>query len=36
VRGEKLVTINQGEEVIRFAGIVRPANITPYSILLKL
>lgn len=29
VRGEKWVTINQGEEVIRFAGIVRPADIAP-------
>lgn len=29
VRGEKWVTINQGEEVIRFAGIVRPADISP-------
>jgi flagellar L-ring protein precursor FlgH len=29
VRGEKWVTINQGEEVIRFAGIVRPADVAP-------
>ncbi len=29
VRGEKWVTINQGEEVIRFGGIVRPADISP-------
>lgn len=29
VRGEKWVTINQGEEVIRFGGIVRPADIAP-------
>jgi flagellar L-ring protein precursor FlgH len=29
VRGEKWVTINQGDEVIRFAGIVRPADIAP-------
>lgn len=28
VRGEKWVTINQGEEVVRFAGIVRPSDIT--------
>lgn len=27
VRGEKWVTINQGEEVMRFSGIVRPADI---------
>jgi flagellar L-ring protein precursor FlgH len=27
VRGEKWVTINQGEEVVRFAGIVRPSDI---------
>ena len=29
VRGEKWVTINQGEEVIRFGGIIRPADIAP-------
>lgn len=29
VRGEKWVTINQGEEVIRFAGIIRPNDIGP-------
>lgn len=29
VRGEKWVTINQGEEVIRFAGIIRPADVGP-------
>lgn len=29
VRGEKWVTLNQGDEVIRFAGIVRPADISP-------
>jgi len=29
VRGEKWVTINQGEEVIRFAGIIRPADVAP-------
>lgn len=29
VRGEKWVTINQGEEVIRFGGIIRPADIGP-------
>lgn len=29
VRGEKWVTINQGDEVIRFAGIIRPSDIAP-------
>ena len=28
VRGEKYITINQGEEVVRFSGIVRPADIS--------
>ncbi len=28
VSGEKLVAINQGEEFIRFSGVVNPANIT--------
>ena len=28
VSGEKLVAINQGEEFIRFSGIVNPANVT--------
>lgn len=28
VRGEKWVTINQGEEVIRFGGIIRPSDIS--------
>ncbi|HEY1145949.1 MAG TPA: flagellar basal body L-ring protein FlgH, partial [Allosphingosinicella sp.] len=29
VRGEKLVTLNRGDEYIRIAGIVRPEDITP-------
>jgi flagellar L-ring protein precursor FlgH len=29
VRGEKLITINQGEEYIRLEGIVRPVDIGP-------
>ena len=29
VRGEKLITINQGEEFIRLQGIVRPVDIGP-------
>src|SRR3546814_1679253 len=28
VRGEKLVTLNRGDEYIRIAGIVRPEDIT--------
>lgn len=29
VRGEKLLTLNQGDEYVRIAGIVRPADIRP-------
>ena len=29
VRGEKLITINQGEEFVRLQGIVRPVDIGP-------
>jgi len=29
VRGEKVMTINQGDEFIRLSGIVRPVDITP-------
>ncbi|QBZ83497.1 Flagellar L-ring protein [Hydrogenovibrio crunogenus] len=29
IRGEKWITIHEGEEVIRFAGIVRPQDIRP-------
>ncbi len=29
VRGEKFLTLNQGSEVVRIAGLVRPADISP-------
>lgn len=29
VRGEKMLTLNQGEEYIRIRGIVRPADVAP-------
>lgn len=29
VRGEKLVTLNRGDEYVRIAGLVRPQDITP-------
>ncbi len=29
VRGEKWITVSDGEEVVRFAGIVRPQDISP-------
>ncbi len=29
VRGEKWITLNQGDEYIQFSGLVRPADITP-------
>jgi flagellar L-ring protein precursor FlgH len=29
VRGEKLLTLNQGDETVRISGIVRPADIRP-------
>jgi flagellar L-ring protein precursor FlgH len=29
VRGEKWLTLNQGEEFIQISGIVRPADISP-------
>jgi len=29
VRGEKRVTINQGDEYVRFSGIVRPSDVDP-------
>jgi len=32
VRGEKLITINQGEETIRFSGIVRPQDINENNV----
>jgi len=35
VRGEKLLTLNQGDEQIRIAGIVRPADIRPDNTILS-
>lgn len=35
VRGEKQLTINQGDETIQFAGIVRPADIGPDNTVLS-
>jgi len=35
VRGEKLITINQGEEFIRLQGIVRPVDIGPENAVLS-
>lgn len=35
VRGEKSLTINQGDETVRFAGIVRPADIGPDNTVLS-
>lgn len=29
VRGEKLLTLNQGSEVVRISGLVRPVDVTP-------
>ncbi|MBF0219652.1 MAG: flagellar basal body L-ring protein FlgH [Gammaproteobacteria bacterium] len=29
IRGEKLLTLNQGDEFVRISGIVRPADISP-------
>ena len=33
IRGEKRVTLNQGDEFIRLSGIVRPVDITPSNII---
>ncbi len=33
VKGQKVVSINQGDEYIRFAGIVRPIDISPQNTL---
>jgi flagellar L-ring protein precursor FlgH len=33
IRGEKRVTLNQGDEFIRLSGIVRPADIPPSNII---
>ncbi len=35
VRGEKLLTLNQGSEVIRISGIVRPIDVTPQNTVLS-
>jgi flagellar L-ring protein FlgH len=35
VRGEKQMTINQGDEYIRFSGIVRPSDIGPNNTVLS-
>jgi flagellar L-ring protein precursor FlgH len=35
VRGEKVITINQGEELIRLEGIVRPVDIGPQNTVLS-
>lgn len=31
VKGEKLLTLNQGSEVVRISGLVRPADVTPQN-----
>jgi flagellar L-ring protein precursor FlgH len=35
VRGEKLLTLNQGSEHIRISGIIRPSDITPSNTVLS-
>lgn len=35
VRGEKVLTINQGDEFIRISGIVRPVDVTPDNTVLS-
>lgn len=35
VRGEKVLTLNQGSEFVRFAGIVRPQDIAPDNSILS-
>lgn len=35
VKGEKVMTINQGDEFVRFAGIVRQADVTPENTVLS-
>jgi flagellar L-ring protein precursor FlgH len=35
VKGEKVLSLNQGDEYIRFAGIVRPADIQPDNTVLS-
>jgi flagellar L-ring protein precursor FlgH len=33
IRGEKRVTLNQGDEFVRLSGVVRPVDITPSNII---
>ncbi len=35
IRGEKRVTLNQGDEFVRLSGIVRPVDITPANTILS-
>lgn len=35
VKGEKVLTLNQGSEVVRIAGIIRPNDITPQNTVLS-
>ena len=35
VRGEKLLTLNQGAEVVRISGLVRPVDVTPQNTVLS-
>ena len=35
VRGEKLLTLNHGSEVVRISGIVRPTDVTPDNTVLS-
>lgn len=35
VRGEKLLTLNQGSEVVRISGIVRPVDVTPSNTIIS-
>ncbi len=35
VRGEKVLTLNQGSEVVRISGIVRPVDVTPQNTVLS-
>ena len=35
VRGEKILTLNQGDEFVQFSGIVRPADVQPDNTVLS-
>lgn len=35
IRGEKMLNINQGEEFVRFSGIIRPVDISPDNTVLS-